>query len=137
VDAAQLLQPFSTAMERGVLLGAVRRGEMPSAFVRAFPFHSSCIRRLVDPDPSQRPSAHALLRSVREFSATRSSPSLWGGAALAADAAAAAAAEEEAERRRSKAMPAASSSSSSSSTTILLDHALHAFPACRRTLTFA
>ena len=127
MDAAQLLQPFSTAMERGVLLGAVRRGEMPSAFVRAFPFHLSCIRRLVDPDPSQRPSAHALLRSVREFSATRSSPSLWGGAALAADAAAAAAEEAE---------PTASSSSSSS-TSILLDHALDAFPGCRRTLAFA
>ena len=60
-----------------MLLGAVRKGEMPTAFVRSFPFHSSCIRRLVHPDPSQRPSAAELLRSVREFCATRSSPSSW------------------------------------------------------------
>lgn len=67
----ELLQPFSTEMERVVNLSAVRKGKMPGSFVRRFPYHSSLIQRLVRLDPAERPSAREVISSLSGFCALK------------------------------------------------------------------
>ncbi|KAI9193153.1 kinase-like domain-containing protein [Polychytrium aggregatum] len=57
----ELLQPFSTAMERAMALKALRDGVLPEAFVRKWPKETTLILWLASADPSQRPSAEDLL----------------------------------------------------------------------------
>ena len=60
----EVWHPFSTAMERVVLLRDLReRGTMPEAFEAKNPAAAALIRMLLAPDPQNRPTARQALRS--------------------------------------------------------------------------
>ena len=63
VVAFELWHPFSTAMERAVLLRDLReRGAMPAEFEGAQPVVARLIRWLLAPNPADRPTAREVLR---------------------------------------------------------------------------
>lgn len=64
VLAFELWHPFSTAMERAVLLRDLReRGAMPAEFEASQPAVARLIRWLLVPNPADRPTAREVLRS--------------------------------------------------------------------------
>ncbi|KAK3012844.1 hypothetical protein RJ639_010344, partial [Escallonia herrerae] len=59
----ELWHPFSTAMERHIVLSDLKqKGELPSDWVAEYPEQASLLRRLMSPSPSNRPSATELLQ---------------------------------------------------------------------------
>lgn len=61
----ELWHPFSTAMERHVVLSDLKqKGGLPLAWVAKYPEQSSLLRRLMSPSPSERPSATELLQNA-------------------------------------------------------------------------
>ena len=59
----ELWHPFSTAMERHIVLSDLKqKGELPSDWVNEFPEQASLLRRLMSQIPSDRPSATELLQ---------------------------------------------------------------------------
>ncbi|EPS68608.1 hypothetical protein M569_06160, partial [Genlisea aurea] len=58
----ELWHPFDTAMERHVLLSDLKKGELPSKWVKEFSEQASLLRRLMSSIPSDRPSATELLK---------------------------------------------------------------------------
>lgn len=60
----ELWHPFSTAMERAVLLNEVKqKGVLPPAWAETYPEQAALVRWLVAPNPADRPSALEVLRS--------------------------------------------------------------------------
>eukprot|EP00854_Cymbomonas_tetramitiformis_P031216 gene31216-39192_t len=57
VVGVELFCPFETGMERAVTLQAVRKGEFPEPMRERFPALAALLRQMLQPDPSQRPSA--------------------------------------------------------------------------------
>ncbi|XP_049381059.1 eIF-2-alpha kinase GCN2 [Solanum stenotomum] len=61
----ELWHPFDTAMERHIVLSDLKqKGEVPPAWAAEFPEQASCLRRLMSPSPSDRPSADELLQNA-------------------------------------------------------------------------
>ncbi|XP_058102419.1 eIF-2-alpha kinase GCN2 isoform X2 [Magnolia sinica] len=59
----ELWYPFSTAMERNIVLSDLtQKGVLPATWVAKFPGQSSLLQRLMSPSPSDRPSAKELLQ---------------------------------------------------------------------------
>ncbi|XP_019168429.1 PREDICTED: eIF-2-alpha kinase GCN2 isoform X3 [Ipomoea nil] len=59
----ELWHPFSTAMERHVILSdLIQKGELPPTWVAEFPEQESLLRRMMSSSPSDRPSATELLQ---------------------------------------------------------------------------
>lgn len=56
-----LTKPFSTQMERAIVLGDVRNGKFPTSFVETWPREAAFIRSCVEHDPAKRPSAMEIL----------------------------------------------------------------------------
>ncbi|KAH9727632.1 eIF-2-alpha kinase GCN2 [Citrus sinensis] len=61
----ELWHPFSTAMERQIVLSDLKqKGELPPSWVAKFSEQESLLRRLMSPSPSDRPSATELLQDA-------------------------------------------------------------------------
>eukprot|EP00268_Persea_americana_P003306 TRINITY_DN10996_c0_g1_i6.p1 TRINITY_DN10996_c0_g1~~TRINITY_DN10996_c0_g1_i6.p1 ORF type:complete len:1275 (-),score=277.01 TRINITY_DN10996_c0_g1_i6:717-4541(-) len=61
----ELWHPFSTAMERHIILSDLKqKGALPPAWVAKYPEQSALLRRLMSPSPSDRPSATELLQNA-------------------------------------------------------------------------
>ncbi|XWS13227.1 hypothetical protein CRYUN_Cryun36dG0019600 [Craigia yunnanensis] len=61
----ELWHPFGTTMERHIVLSDLKqKGELPSAWVAAFPEQASLLRCLMSQSPSDRPSATELLQNA-------------------------------------------------------------------------
>ncbi|KAJ8774874.1 hypothetical protein K2173_018133 [Erythroxylum novogranatense] len=61
----ELWHPFGTAMERQVILFDLKqKGELPSSWVDQFRDQETLMRKLMSPNPSDRPSAVDLLKSA-------------------------------------------------------------------------
>ncbi|KAI7743479.1 hypothetical protein M8C21_011242 [Ambrosia artemisiifolia] len=59
----ELWHPFSTGMERHVVLSDLKKkGELPSDWVAEFPEQAALLRRMMSSSPSDRPSATELLQ---------------------------------------------------------------------------
>eukprot|EP00955_Chlamydomonas_euryale_P113661 366229-Chlamydomonas_euryale.AAC.14 len=60
----EMWHPFSTGMERVVMLGALREsGKLPERWEQDHPKVAALIRQLMAPNPADRPSAREVLRS--------------------------------------------------------------------------
>lgn len=59
----ELWHPFTTAMERHIVLSELKqKGTLPPAWVAEFPEQASLVQRLMSPSPSDRPTAVEILR---------------------------------------------------------------------------
>ena len=59
----ELWHPFSTAMERHVVLSELKnKGTVPTSWASDFPEQASLVQRLMSPSPSDRPTAVEILR---------------------------------------------------------------------------
>ncbi|KAJ2632606.1 hypothetical protein GGF44_003784, partial [Coemansia sp. RSA 1694] len=57
----ELYCEFSTAMERVVVIGDLRRGVFPERFIREWPKEAAFVSRLMDRVPERRPTAREIL----------------------------------------------------------------------------
>ncbi|KAJ1786384.1 hypothetical protein LPJ59_005941 [Coemansia sp. RSA 2399] len=57
----ELYYPFATAMERIAVIRDLRRGVFPPQFLQMWPKEAALILRLMDADPTKRPSAKEIL----------------------------------------------------------------------------
>lgn len=51
----ELFCPFSTNMEKAVVLHKSKHGQLPPDFLKQYPRESALVLRLLSPDPKQRP----------------------------------------------------------------------------------
>eukprot|EP00118_Oscarella_pearsei_P019713 m.211029 g.211029 ORF g.211029 m.211029 type:complete len:167 (+) comp39749_c0_seq86:1452-1952(+) len=59
---AELFHPFTTSMERAIVLSRVRSGQIPDVFKASWPQQGQLLEELVARDPSRRLDTSAVLR---------------------------------------------------------------------------
>ncbi|CAH1397575.1 unnamed protein product [Nezara viridula] len=62
----ELLQPFSTAMERSKVIGQLKSGNIPSDLVSSFPIQANIISQAISKSIKRRPSSSELLAVLDE-----------------------------------------------------------------------
>jgi eukaryotic translation initiation factor 2-alpha kinase 4 len=68
VVLVEMLSDFSTDMERAITLEKLRTGEFPERFMNTYPIQVSLARRMLDMNPSIRPSCQEILSLLSETS---------------------------------------------------------------------
>lgn len=60
----ELWHPFSTAMERHVVLSELKHKRFPPAWIAKFPQQENLVRRLMSENPSDRPTAEVVIEHL-------------------------------------------------------------------------
>lgn len=63
----EMLHPFSTRSERAIVLSKVRQGEIPKHMLETYPHEMDLVKRCLDLDATQRPSARSVLHMVTDL----------------------------------------------------------------------